>query len=156
MIYIRAEIKRFELSARDNARLLRDLNREVLTKHSIDVLPKHFESNAQTKPGGEWGYRPRSVKYTRTKRKKYGHAIPNVYSGELLKAVLANRRPVRATQYRATLTTRGTSEHRLADFQRREVESISIREREAYARWQGREYAQRAFEVKYAKRKRKA
>lgn len=156
MIYVRAEIKRFELSARDNARLLRDLNREVLTKHSIEVIPKHFESNAQTRPGGEWGYRARTSKYNKTKRKKHGHAKPNVYSGELLKAVLANRKPVRATQYRATLTTRGTNEHRLADFQRREVEAMSIREREAYAKWQGREYAQRAFEIKYAKRKRKA
>jgi len=153
MMYLRHEIKRFELSQRDHARLMRDLNRETLQKHSIQVLPKHFESNPQTRPGGEYNYRARSVVYTKAKRKKYSHARPNVYSGELLKAILANRKPVRATQYRATMTTRGTSEHRLADWQRREVEYMSIREREQYAKWQGSEYARRAFDLKYAKRK---
>lgn len=154
MIYIQHEIERFELSPRRHAKLMRDLNREVLTNHAIKTLPKHFESNAKTRPGGEYGYDTRGAKYTRTKRKKYGHAKPNVYTGKLRDAVLSKAR-VYPTQYKATLRTRGTPDHRLSSKQRREVETVSIDERDEYARWQAREYAKRAFDIKYASRRRK-
>ncbi len=154
MIYIQHEIERFELSPRKHASLMRDLNREVLTNHSIKTLPKHFESNANTRPGGEYGYDTRSVKYTRTKRKKYGHAKPNVYTGKLRDAVLSKVR-IEATQNKATMRTHGTPEHRLSSKQQREIEAVSIPERDEYARWQGREYAKRAFDIKYASRRRK-
>ena len=154
MMWINHEIKRFELSPRVHNRLMNDLNREVMVKHGRDVVPRHFESNAKTRPGGEYGYKTRGVKYTKEKRKKFGHSKPNVYSGKLRDAVLSKIR-VTSTAQRARMITRGTNEHKLADFQRREIEAMSIDEREAYARWQGSEYAKRAFDLKYGKKRRK-
>ena len=153
-MWINHEITRYELSARVHNRLMNELNREVMVKHGRDVVPKHFESNAKTKPGGDYKYKTRTSKYTKQKRKKFGHAKPNVYTGRLRDAVLSKIR-VTATAQRARLITRGTTEHRMADFQKREIEAMSIDEREAYAKWQGREYGRRAFDLKYGKKVRK-
>lgn len=154
MMPIHHEIKRFDLSQRAHAALLRDLNRDLMTQHGAVALPLHFKSNEKTRPGGEWNYKARGIAYTRRKRKITGQSAPNVYSGTLRDAVLSRVR-VRATQHRATMTTSGTREHRMADFQRREIEAVSIPEREVYAKWQASQYASRAFSIKYGKRKRK-
>ena len=65
------------------------------------TLPQHFERSAKRK----YGYETRSPRYTHRKRKRFGHADPLVYTGDMRRMVL---RMVRiagtAKRVRAVLT----------------------------------------------------
>lgn len=156
MMRIHLEIKRWQLSDRSHRRIMNDLNRGVMEHQRDKRLIKHFQNNANTRPGGAYGYRQRTAAWNKRKKRESIHqkVEPNVYSGGLMAAVMSNVR-ITATHQTGKLKTRGSNEHRMADFQKREIEAMSIDERNEEAKWQGAEYAKRAFDVKYASRRRK-
>lgn len=144
------------VTARTHARLLRKLNRQWATRQRFQRLPTHFESIPETHPGsGGYRYRRRSSAYNRQKQRKYGHTKPNVYTGELRRAVLQNAR-ITATQHKASVLTRGTPTHRLQDWQRREIEAVSRRERREDLKRMEKDYARLIQRPEYqAQRRRK-
>jgi D-tyrosyl-tRNA(Tyr) deacylase len=131
------------VTARTHAKLMRELNREVMERHAAENLPKHFANVPETFPGaGGYRYRRRQEKYNQMKRRRFGEAIPNVKTGALREAVLAKVK-VTATQHRARILTSGTREHQLTDWQRREIEIRSEREKREDIKWQEQEYSRR-------------
>lgn len=93
-------------------------------------LAKHF-----TEAGAaEYGYRPRSLKYLRRKRRKLGHVDPNVWSGDTKRNVLARSGArVSSTSKSATITLRrgrGFKHARLA----KELATVSVRDKKACAK----------------------
>jgi hypothetical protein len=110
------------LTKRGHAKLMRDLLRETLEEHRDQKLPKHFERNADTAPGGGYGYSARTAKYQRRKAKQAGHQIPLVLTGRLKQAIMSGVK-ITATQHRSQLKTRGYFPMRVA--MRMEIESIT-------------------------------
>jgi hypothetical protein len=66
------------------------------------MLPKHFRASATS----EYQYRRRSKKHLRQKRKRVGHEIPLVYSGDM-KRMLTRRSKVGGTAKRVSVTMSG-------------------------------------------------
>lgn len=144
------------VTKRTHAKLMRELNIEVMKNHLRDTIPKHFEDIPETKPGGDYNYDARSEATNRRKRKRWGHARPNVDSGLLKRAVIGRAR-VTGTQHRSRLIMSGTPRHRLSDKQRLEIEKVPGNERVALARWMEKQYAKRVDRWEYlAQRSRKA
>lgn len=110
------------LTKRGHARLMRDLLREAMEEHRDRNLPKHFQRNADTAPGGAYGYAARTAKYQKRKARQVGHQIPLVLTGRLRDTIQRNVR-ITATQHRARLTTRGYFPMRVA--MRKEIETMS-------------------------------
>lgn len=136
-------------------KLMRSLNRTVMTMHAIQKLPRRFEEVPETTPGvGGLRYRRRGRKYTEAKQRKYGHKRPNVKEGHLRRAVLS-RVKITATKDKATMYTRGTSEHRLADWQRLELERRTQKEVRESVKWQAREYKRLSQLPKYKRKRRR-
>lgn len=136
------------VTKRTHAKLMRDLNREVMTRHLDNTIPKHFQEVPETAPGGEYGYRERAKLYTRAKRRAKGHAKPNVWTGELQKSVIGRAR-ITGTQHSSSLIMKGTPKHRLTDWQRREIEIVTRPERREHAAWLQKEYAKRIQRWEY-------
>lgn len=152
MMRLQAHIQRFDLTPRNHAAVMREVNRAVMVRHQYERLPKHFEEVAHS----EYGALPRSEKYNKWKRKKYGTAKPNVKTGRLRRSALSKVR-ITATQHGAKLTTRGTTKSRLSGWQLRELQSISADEKRLENKRMARDYKRLATSQKYArKRKRKS
>jgi hypothetical protein len=49
------------------------------------ILPEHFKTSAY----GRYNYKPRSHKHQARKKEKYGHSLPNVYTGIMRDKVLS-------------------------------------------------------------------
>jgi hypothetical protein len=150
MLSIEMQIKRFQLTARKHAKLMRDINRRTMQRHAEQRLPNHFEEAAYHL----YGARPRDAKYTKAKLKKYGHRKPNVKTGRLKRAVLS-RIKITATQYGAKLTTRGSTKSRLQDWQKREIAVISRSEIAMERKRQASEYRRAALSPKYARKRKR-
>lgn len=135
---------------------MKRLNASWMWRHAEIRLPKHFENVPETQPGsGGYRYRRRDAEYTKKKLKKFGHSRPNFRTGELRSSVLSKVK-ITATQYKSNLVTRGTREHRLADWQRREIAAVSLKERRQEAKLTARNYKKLAKSPQYkARRKRK-
>ena len=118
---------------RETGRILEAINHQVMERHRDERLQRHFEENDDTKPGGAYGYKKRGGKYLNRKQKKVGHKRPNVFTGELRASVLS-RCKITATQHGSKLRTSGTPTHRLQNFQRREIEAMSLKERHKEAK----------------------
>lgn len=141
MIHFGTIIKSEYTSKRGHNKLMRKLNRTLMIRHALRRLPKHFEHVPETYPGsGGYRYKRRGTKYTEDKERKHGHRRPNVLTGKLRQAVLS-RVKVTSTKDHGTLRTRGTSDHPLSDWQRREIEIRSRKEFIEDVKWQQREYA---------------
>lgn len=119
MLEVEFQIKRFQLTARNHARLMREINRGVMERQAKRI-ENHFEEAAYSL----YGARRRDPKYTRAKRKKYGHNRPLVKTGRLKRAILS-RIKITATQYGSKLVTRGSTKSPLQDWQKREIAVIS-------------------------------
>lgn len=144
-----AVIEREGLTARKHAHLMRKLNRQWASRQRYQRLPKHFEEVPETAPGsGGYRYKRRSAEYTRKKQKQKSHKRPNVYTGRLRAAVLANVK-VTATQNGANLVTRGSREHRLQTWQKDEIARVSLKERKEERKRMARDYVRYARTAEY-------
>lgn len=153
MIYFSVQLQSDMVTKQGHAEIQRDTNRELLERHAKETLPKHFQNVPETSPGGGgYRYRRRNRKYETAKRIRLGHTRPNVQTGRFEQAVLTKVR-VTATQHKASMITRGASEHPVAAWQRDEVARVSRRELREYSKWKAAEYARRAQSPKYRRRR---
>ena len=102
--------------------VLRKLLREMIERHRDEKLPRHFERNADTAPGGGYGYEKRTAKYQKRKARQVGHQTPLVLTGRLKDFIKSNAR-ITATASRARMTARGYFPMRTA--MRGEIERYS-------------------------------
>lgn len=107
---------------RGHKKVMRQLLREMIERHHREKLPRHFERNADTAPGGAYGYAKRTAKYQKRKARQVGHQIPLVLTGRLRDHIQSNVR-ITATATRARLTTRGYFPMRTE--MRAEIETLS-------------------------------
>lgn len=106
MIY-GVEIRRTAgVSQRLHGRAANHALRRAGEQHLALHLPRHFEENAATRPGGAYGYSRRSRRWQKRKQRLVGHQIPNVFTGRTRIAVLGSAR-VTATQTRMRILLRG-------------------------------------------------
>ena len=150
MMRLQCHIERYDLSSRAHSQIMRQILRNVMTRHQYERLPKHFEELAYT----EYGAQQRSAKYNERKQKKYGHQKPNVKTGKLRRSVL-NKVKITATQHKANLYTRGTTRSRLAAWQLREIMTVSLDEQQLENKRMAREYKRLATSTKYARKRKR-
>ena len=91
-----------EATARAIPRMVRESLRAVATDWHAKTLPGHFKRDAKQK----YAYETRDPSYTRGKRRRFGHADPLVYHGDLKRQVLRMAR-VTATSKRARVVLSG-------------------------------------------------
>lgn len=144
MITLYAEMEGSILTKRGHNKMMRVLLMEAMQEHRWNTLPQHFERNAKTAPGGEYGYRKRTAKYQRRKAKKVGHQIPLVLTGRLAAMIQSNAK-ITATSKQARLRTRGYFPMKVE--LRKEIEVISSEEQSKLKNDLKRKY------VEYAKLK---
>lgn len=119
------DIRSPDVTDRTHARLMEESLRKIASNHRFVTLGKHFKKNAETAPGGAYGYVARSPKYVQTKLRRFGTDEPNVRTKRLQRAAKNNSR-VTATQYRSRLYIKGYFP--LNDQRRRELEAITPQE----------------------------
>jgi len=124
VIFIGANIEAKMISKRGLAQALRLTNRLTMLEHRAETLPLKFKNVPQTRPGGEWGYAKRDKEYMKQKARRKKHQRPNVWDGDLEKAVLSTAR-VTATQHGARLIARGSAATPLTTARRKEIEMVS-------------------------------
>lgn len=142
-----------------HAKIMKQLNLGWITRHRDDRLPLHFIDTPANRPGGGYGVRARTSKWNKEKvRSQKGITsvpVANVFTGELAESVLSKAK-ITATQHRARLVTRGTPTHRLTNWQRKEIASVSMAERKQEAKRAKKDYVALARSPQYkAKRRRK-
>jgi len=164
MLSIELQIQRFQLTARAHARLMREINRRVMERHVAERLPKHFTDEAYA----EYGARRRGAEYDKYKKRKFGHAWPNVRTGSLKKNL---RHKITATQYGSKLVLRSRlikldekkwanmtpeekrkhsrKQRRLAGWQKREIAKLSKNEIRQERKRQAKEYRKGALSLEY-------
>jgi hypothetical protein len=77
---------------------------EAAAQHFVEhILPGHFKSGAERK----YGYKERTFKYVRKKRREGKGYDPNVYTGRLRDLMLSKRPKARVTKDGVSLTWRG-------------------------------------------------
>lgn len=111
------------------------VHRELLQHHRETNWPLHFSPAAFFRYPDV--FQPRGFKYSVMKQRRYGHQIPNVYSGELMEEVLNNSK-ITATAKSGRLTARGTFP--LTAQRRAELEAVNEPEIQALSRRGGRIY----------------
>jgi len=151
---ISVELRSDLLTTRQHAKIMRDVNREIMERHRRLILRRHFEGTPETRAGGAWDYAPRSLKYNRWKKRKVGHTIPLVLTGKLKQIVLTQSK-ITATQHRSRLYVRGyfPMKPELRD----EIEAVSSQDAAALVKWAKKEYIDRANDpANRRKRRRKA
>ncbi len=89
------------LFVREHNRILREVNRQAAVYHHEKHMPDHFKMVGYTK----YGISKRSSKYNKRKQKKYGHVLPNVFTG-LTRQLVLSQRKIRATPKGARLEMR--------------------------------------------------
>lgn len=111
-MYLSLEIRRTgigfddaEVTKRTHARLVRDALRSSAEHHVAFHLPKHFEDNPSTRPGGPYGFKRRGSKYLQRKQRLVGHQIPNVLTGRMRISVIGGVK-ITATQNRVRIYLR--------------------------------------------------
>lgn len=141
-----------DVSKRTHRKIMNGLFRHNMEHHRAQVLPRHFQSVPETRPGGAYGYVRRTPKWeARKQREGRGAGLPNVYTGHLRDNVL-RASIVRATYKGATLTAKNHDPNApaghyvvkgkrysnkvrfpLTEQRRKEIEAISKREIERMA-----------------------
>lgn len=145
------EIQSDEVTSRRMGQILREGMRAIAMRHRMVTLGKHFKKNAETAPGGGYGYVARGVKYMERKQRKFGTDDPNVMTGTLMRHT-KNNSVVRFTQYRSSVTIKAP--HKINGQQRAELEAITGEEI-ADAQKFGQEFVRNAIAEPKNKRKRK-
>lgn len=98
-------LTRGEVTERTHAKMARESLRAASEYHVAFHMPKHFEDNPSTRPGGPYGYKHRTKKWLAIKARKVGHQIPNVLTGRMRAAILGGVR-IAATQHKTTIRFR--------------------------------------------------
>lgn len=107
-VLLKVELDAPKIGKRALATIQREANRAVMLYHATTNLPKHFEENTLTRPGGPYGYKPRTRKYLARKQRQVGHARPNVLTGKMRDQVLLNpATKITATQHRSRFIAPG-------------------------------------------------
>lgn len=119
------DFKSPDLTDRTHAKLMKESLRTIAQNHRLVTMGKHFKNNAETAPGGPYGYTARGAIYTRRKLKRFGTDAPNVRTGKLMRAT-RNNSIVTATQHRSRLYIKGYFP--LNDQRRKELEAITSQE----------------------------
>jgi hypothetical protein len=137
------------VTKRVHGQIMREVNRGMLLRWRDRYLPLHFQS------GNHQRYRLdiRSIRHTIRKRRKYGHSIPLVFSGQLRDTIRQNMKPPTATQYRASIRSRGY--FRMKEGLRSEIERVMPFENEELAEWALKEYTRMARSPQYRRIRRR-
>jgi hypothetical protein len=139
------EVTQVGVSQRKLGQILKEGMRRMAQNHRLVTMGKHFQKNAETTPGGAYGYVPRSARYLARKLARFGTDDPNVRTGRLKRSV-RNNSMVTATQDRSRLTIKtpqqGDGRRPLTDQRRSELEAITPAEVKD-AQKLGREYVTR-------------
>jgi hypothetical protein len=86
------------LFTRDHNRALRAANEEAAALYHKQHMPDHFKMVGYS----QYKFDKRAALYTKRKYRKYHHALPNVFTGNTRREMLANR-TIRATPKGARL-----------------------------------------------------
>lgn len=116
------DVRSPDVTDRVHAKLMKESLRTIAQTHRLVTLGKHFKHNAETTPGGAYGYTKRGEIYTRRKLKRFGTDAPNVRTKKLMRAA-RNNSIVTATQHRSRLYIKGYFP--LNDQRRKELEAIT-------------------------------
>jgi hypothetical protein len=133
MITVFIDVVRADVGKLSHAIAMREALRGVAIHHLMKTLPRHFEKNADTAPGGGYGYAPRNPLYVERKRRKRGTDAPLVFSGETAREQrrTPHKEPaITATQYQSILRVR--SPHPLKAQQWKELTAVLPRELASY------------------------
>lgn len=149
MIAMTVQMRSSLVTKRGHNQIMRRLNRQFMTRVR-DNLPRHFERNTKTAPGGAYGYEKRGKRYQIRKAKTKGHQIPNVFTGRLKQAIMSNVK-ITATAGRGRLRTRGYFPMKTQ--RRSEIETIAPDEKRDLMSRMGRDYALLAQRSEYQKKK---
>ena len=167
MLALEIQIKRFALTARAHARLMREINYRVMERQWKRV-PQHFDERGYTL----YRFRKRGTKYDRYKKNKFGHTRPNYRTGTLFKRL---SHKITATQHGGRLLMRSfmvrkppeewakmtfeqqarfkRSQRRLAGWQKREIAIMSKGEITQERKQSAREYRKGALSPQYARQR---
>jgi len=168
MLAIEIQIKRFALTARAHARLMREINRNVMERQ-WKRIPQHFDERGNSL----YGFRRRSSKYVKAKQNKFGHNRPNYRTGMLFRRL---QHKITATQYGSKLIMRAymvrknpaewakmskfnqamfrrKNERRLAGWQKRELAVMSRGEISQERKQSAREYRKGALSQEYRRQR---
>lgn len=152
VISLRFEHKSDLVTKRNHDKIMNKLHRTTMERHQRVGLPARFRQGPKTRPGGEFDFEKRSLKYQRRKKKRKGHLKPNVWTGKTLQR--AKSAQVRATAKGGRIYFRSHFRMRLSRLN--EFERISPLEVSKYIRTMKREYVEMANSPQYRrKRKRK-
>lgn len=129
--------------------IMRDTNRRVGQEVAKKVLPLKFNRYAYTAYPGV--VMRRTQGYAKAKRKKVGHDIPNVYTGQMKAYVLSSGHTITATRNGGRVYIRNY--FKMRESQRQELEVLNERDRGRMAKT-AEEYFTRQIGLKKNQRKR--
>lgn len=152
MSYLKLSITYNEnlVTPRAHNQIMNRVYRGEMEQHKQAILPRHFMDVPETRPGGAYGYLPRSSNWLARKRREGRPLTPNVYSGQMRFLVVWGSR-VRATRDHGTLTVQNYFP--LTEARRREIEVISSREQERMVKRLESNYTQLATSPEYARKR---
>jgi hypothetical protein len=157
MYSLQGNIKRYQLTARAHARLMKEINFGIMERQRDERVPKHFTIAAHRL----YGARMRGAKYNEWKMKKAVKGpAPNVFTGRLEQSL---RYQITATQYGSRLrisarlgkqmsarkwkkltpqqqAKENRKRRRLAQWQKEEIAKVSREEIRAEVRLQAKLY----------------
>ena len=146
------------VTKRTHARILKQVNREIGVLHRNRTLKQHFENNAETRPGGAYGYEARAKKYQIRKARKKGHQKPLTFTGTLKQNVISTSR-VTATQHKwrvyARIKTTKPLKPALRQRIKDELEVVADKEIDRYKSLIEKRYVQLANRPQNQKKQRK-
>ena len=125
--FLRTVVRDRRITARNHARIMKVLMRQMMVEHLEQTIPLHFREGAEN----VYHMQRRTQKYLRAKFKKKHHKKPLVYSGRTLSELKASNQRITSTQYRSRLYYR--SYFQLPNERRKEIEVVLQRERQAMA-----------------------
>lgn len=154
MGYLRIDITYDEdlLTQASHRKILNQLFRESLEHHKQVILPRHFKHVPETTPGGAYGFRKRSDRWLKKKKRMGKPDEPNVFTGGLRSRVLGASK-VRATFRRGTLTAKAPWP--LTTRRRSELEVVSNREQERMTKKIEKGYVKRANSPEFRRKRRR-
>ncbi len=140
-VHVVAEIVEQGVTKRTHNKIMKKINRAAMIHHRDKRLALHYQENAKTRPGGEYGFRERSKKYNRRKMRKKGHTKPNVYSGYMQRYIRNNSR-ITATRNRGRFYSRNYFKMKVEA--RQEIEVVARSEHVEIAKEQNERYTTEA------------
>lgn len=140
------------VNKRTHGVLMEKLNRQAMTRIRFNYLPRHFQVNENTRPGGGYGYTARTGRYQIRKAKTKGHQKPLVWSGKMLISIMSSSR-ITATQKVGNLYVRNYMP--MSPQRRSEVENLAPAERVEITERLQRDYVRLAALPQYQRKRRR-